>query len=352
MSIYIDQQNLLNCKVDALVNTVNCVGIMGKGIALQFKQRWPENFKAYASACKKGEVKIGKMFTYMLNGNDKPNFIINFPTKIHWRNKSELSYITEGLDDLIKVIKDFNIKSIAIPALGCGNGNLDWNIVYPIIKEKLAPLANLVEFHIFEPDSKYSTISEELEFPKLTIGRALLIHLVTFYHDELDFSISKAELQKLGYFAKESGYKEMNALQFEKGMEGPYSAHIENFVNEMVPEYLQIISDDSQDNNIEAADKVAQKSSAMLETDNIALSSFDNVKELISGYTHPYGMELLSSVHWVAKHESCQTDEEIVTAIHNWGGENHPEWSKRKQILLEKGDILEAVELMRSKKWI
>lgn len=352
MSIYIDKQNLLNCKVDALVNTVNCVGIMGKGIALQFKQRWPENFKAYASACKTGDVKIGKMFSFNLNNADKPNFIINFPTKVHWKNKSELSYITEGLDDLIKVIRELKIKSIAIPALGCGNGNLDWDIVFPIIKEKLAPLAAEVELHIFEPDSKYSRLGQEMEFPKLTIGRALLIHLITFYHDELDFSISTAELQKLGYFAKESGYQNLKSVEFDKDMEGPYSKHIDNFAKEMVPEYLQIISDDTQENSIEAIDQVAHKSSAMLEGNESALHAYDKIKDLISGYTHPYGMELLSSVHWAVKHENCKTEDDVINAIYNWGGAEHPEWSNRKKTLMSEHDIKEVVNLMQNKHWL
>lgn len=358
MTIQIDNNDLTNCKVDALVNTVNCVGIMGKGIALQFKNKWPENFKSYEKACKNNQVQIGKMFVFHASSMlDKPNYIINFPTKKHWRNKSELSYIVDGLDDLVKVIKELQIKSVAIPALGCGLGGLDWNIVFPIIKEKLTPLLSDVEIHVFQPNSEYTMLNNliEQEFPKLTIGRALLIHLITFYQ-ELKYTITVLEMQKLAYFIKESGYQNYDKVIFTKELDGPTSTNIDNFINTMSPEYLnkELISEDEEQKeyDIVIVDKVAHKSSAMLESNEEALIVYDRVKQLIDGYTHPYGMELLSSVHWVVKHEKKTELNDIISAIYSWGDNEHPDWSKRKKILISETDIETAVNRLKEYKWI
>jgi O-acetyl-ADP-ribose deacetylase (regulator of RNase III) len=128
-------ENMVMYSMRAVDNTVNCVGIMGKGIALQFKQKWPENFKAYDKACKAKEVHLGKMLLHELGTlAGKPHYIINFPTKDHWRGKSQIQFIEDGLKDLVAVIKQHNIRSIAIPPLGCGNGGLNWNEVRPLIE--------------------------------------------------------------------------------------------------------------------------------------------------------------------------------------------------------------------------
>ena len=139
--IYFKQTNLLQSDAEALVNTVNIVGIMGKGIALQFRETFDLNFKLYQKACKAGEVKIGKMFTTETGQLTGTKYIINFPTKTNWRSNTKLEYISAGLDDLVKVIREKDISSIALPPLGCGNGGLDWKDVRPLIEAKLLPLS-------------------------------------------------------------------------------------------------------------------------------------------------------------------------------------------------------------------
>lgn len=116
--------NLLDAEADALVNTVNTVGVMGKGIALQFKRAFPENYKAYKRACDQGAVELGQMFIWDAGAlaGDGPRYVINFPTKKHWRSKSKLSDIRAGLDDLVRQLKDLSINSVAVPPLGCGHG--------------------------------------------------------------------------------------------------------------------------------------------------------------------------------------------------------------------------------------
>ena len=135
------QGNLLDSHVDAVVNTVNTVGVMGKGIALMFKERFPENFRAYAAACKAKGVRVGEMFVQPSAELAGPRWIINFPTKQDWRQASRIEWIESGLIALKKVIREKGIRSIALPPLGCGNGGLEWSQVRPLIEAILADLA-------------------------------------------------------------------------------------------------------------------------------------------------------------------------------------------------------------------
>jgi O-acetyl-ADP-ribose deacetylase (regulator of RNase III) len=142
--------NLLEAQVDALVNTVNCVGVMGKGLALQFKQVFPENFTAYPRACGRGEVQPGRMFVFATGNLTPPKFIINFPTKRHWKMKSSLQDVADGLDALLNIIRTNHITSIAIPPLGCGLGGLDWQVVRKLIETKFDSF-DPVRILIYEP---------------------------------------------------------------------------------------------------------------------------------------------------------------------------------------------------------
>jgi O-acetyl-ADP-ribose deacetylase (regulator of RNase III) len=153
------QGNLLDARVEALVNTVNTVGVMGKGIALMFKERFPENFSAYAIACKADEVRVGRMFVQAGVELDGPRWIINFPTKKHWRHPTQIEWIDAGLVDLKNVIQSKGIRSIALPALGCGNGGLEWSDVRPKIEAVLGDLEN-VEVVVFEPAATFQNVSK------------------------------------------------------------------------------------------------------------------------------------------------------------------------------------------------
>jgi O-acetyl-ADP-ribose deacetylase (regulator of RNase III) len=146
--------NLLDAKVEAVVNTVNTVGVMGKGIALMFKERFPKNYQEYLVASKSGAVQIGKMFVSATDELSGPKWVINFPTKKHWRNPSKIEWVREGLEALKEVIREKRITSIAIPPLGCGNGGLNWSNVRPLIQEYLNDLTD-VEIIIYEPTEEY-----------------------------------------------------------------------------------------------------------------------------------------------------------------------------------------------------
>ncbi len=170
--------DLLTADVDALVNTVNCVGVMGKGIALQFKRRYPSVFKAYEQACKRGEVKIGQMFVVSTEQLSGPRFVINFPTKKHWRSPSNLEYIEQGLISLGEAIRQHGITSIAIPPLGAGSGGLDWAVVEPTIVRALGNLDD-VDIRIYAPTHAHSVAGATNV--RMTWGRAILIDLLESY---------------------------------------------------------------------------------------------------------------------------------------------------------------------------
>jgi O-acetyl-ADP-ribose deacetylase (regulator of RNase III) len=143
------QGNLFDSQAEALVNAVNTVGVMGRGVALEFKHRFPENYLAYRVACKREEIFVGKMFVFETQ-LEHPCWIINFPTKQHWRNPSKFEFVRDGLEDFVRVIEAHGIKSVALPALGCGTGGLDWSTVRALIEAALEPLHHVV-FEIFEP---------------------------------------------------------------------------------------------------------------------------------------------------------------------------------------------------------
>ena len=161
--------NLMESAAQALVNTVNLEGFMGKGIAYQFKKQYPKNFDEYNSACKNGVIQIGKSLVFFEN----EKIIINFPTKDKWRSKSKIEYIRLGLMDLVQKIKQLNIKSIAIPPLGTGNGGLNWNEVRNMMIEYLKDLENC-EIFIYEPSSSPSSIGNA---PKTNINHLILLKL-------------------------------------------------------------------------------------------------------------------------------------------------------------------------------
>jgi O-acetyl-ADP-ribose deacetylase (regulator of RNase III) len=175
--------NLFNSDAEALVNTVNTHGVMGKGIALEFKKRFPANYEFYRQACEQGQVQIGKMLVFPTQSL-QPQYIINFPTKQHWRGRSKLEYIQRGLQDLVCVVQQQGIRSIALPPLGCGHGGLRWEQVKPLIEQAFASLPD-VEVQVYEPTE-----------PSLSPVQACLLHVVAVY-SEISPAPTQEELQLL-----------------------------------------------------------------------------------------------------------------------------------------------------------
>jgi len=319
--IKITSGNLLDSKVDALVNTVNCDGYMGKGIALQFKQAFSKNYKAYDKACKLGEVQPGKMFIYETQSLEDPKYIINFPTKRHWREKSRLDDIKIGLQALILDIQRYQIRSIAIPPLGCGLGGLKWSEVKPLIQAAFAQLSE-VEVLLFEPvgtpDPKKMPVRTE---KKMTVARALFIQLMKKYK-EFDYSLTLLEIQKLAYFLQEAG--EPLRLQFVKHHYGPYANNLNKVLEAMESHFTSGFGDRQTPNTkIELLTGAFEEAEAFLQKEPNAKESLERlsrVSQLIEGFETPYSMELLATVHWVAKyHEpNAKIVAEAVELVHTW----------------------------------
>jgi len=303
--------------VDAIVNTVNCVGVMGKGIALQFKKKWPANFKSYALACKNKEVKLGQMFIFELGALATPRYIINFPTKDHWRSASNIEDIESGLQNLAEQIARFDIRSIAIPPLGCGLGGLPWSKVKPLIVKYLGNIENL-EIRLFEPNDeiKASAIEVNTVKPKMTAGRAAILALLESYQS-VNYGLSKIEVQKLAYFLQEAG--ENLKLQFKKHTYGPYADALRHALNTMDGHYIQGVGDGVVESEIQPIDSALEDAKQYLATSNEDINlRIKRVSDLIEGYQSPYGVELLSTVHWVINHEGASNPNEAHQAIQQW----------------------------------
>ena len=346
MSINLVQGNLLKQEdVDAIVNTVNCVGVMGKGIALQFKNKWPANYQQYEFACKQKRVKTGKMFVYDSGGLIKPNFIINFPTKDHWRGDSKIEYIQDGLQDLIAQIRQLKIKSIAIPPLGCGNGGLEWAEVKPLIEEAFKNAPD-VEVRLFEPSGTPSAKEMEVKTtkPKMTNGRAAILKAIETYCD-VGYGLSKIEIQKLAYFLQHAG--ENLKLTFQKNTYGPYSDQLRHALNNMEGHYIVGLGDGVVESEIEPVpEAIEEAESYITNSGNNDLSErIDRMSALIDGFQSPYGMELLATVHWVATQEpSVNSVESATVAVHAW--------NSRKKQLMSPQHVNVAWSRLESQGWL
>lgn len=314
--------NLLDADVDALVNTVNTVGVMGKGVALQFKRAFPANFKAYKQACDAGEVEPGRMFIHDLGGLMRPRYIINFPTKRHWRGRSRMEDIETGLAALIEDIRRLGIESIALPPLGCGHGGLNWNMVFPLIEQALGELAD-VDVIVYEPAGAPAPqeMKDRTERPKMTIGRAAVLGLMNRYQvPGYDYLMSLLEVQKLAYFLQEAG--ERLRLKYAKHLYGPYADNLRHVLQRIEGHFILGFGDgrNAPDTALRVLPEAVLEAEEFLKTKDATLDRLGRVTELIEGFETPFGMELLSSVHWVAKHDLSGTSDrnEIAHGVHAW----------------------------------
>ena len=331
--------------VDAIVNTVNCVGVMGKGIALQFRNKWPENNRAYEAACKAREVRLGRMFVFDSGGLVKPNYIINFPTKDHWRGKSSLESIREGLKDLVAQVKRLRIRSIAVPPLGCGNGGLEWSEVRPLIEGAFAELPD-VEVRLFEPSGAPDPKSMEVKTrrPRMTAGRAAILKVLDTYR-ALEYGLSRIEVQKLAYFLQEAG--EELKLSFVKHQYGPYSEELRHALNSMEGHFIRGLGDGVVEAEIEPVeDALAEAEEFVKANGHAALEKHvERVAQLIEGFQSPYGMELLATVHWVATREAgVHTFDQVLGAVKSW--------NERKASIMQDAHLRAAWTRLSEQRWL
>lgn len=317
--ITITRGNLIETDAEALVNTVNCQGFMGRGIALQFKQAFPANFNAYARACRAGEVRPGKMFVFPTGAMVAPKYVINFPTKRHWRGKSRIEDIDAGLSALVQEVRRLGITSIAVPPLGCGLGGLDWRQVRPRIERAFSELPE-VRVTVFEPagapDARQMPVHTQR--PKMTVARALFIRLMQQY-GTMAYRLTLLEIQKLAYFLQEAG--EPLRLKYEEGFYGPYAPNLNKVLEALEGHFTRGYGDSQKpDVEIELLPGAADEAERFLSGNESLCRRLDHVANLIDGFETPYGMELLSSVHWVAGRRTppADTTEKAIEAVHGW----------------------------------
>lgn len=320
--------DLLLANVEALVNTVNTVGVMGKGVALQFKDAFPQNFHAYQAACKRGEVQIGKMFVTETGRFDGPRWIINFPTKKEWRHPSKLEYVRSGLSDLVQVVHDRGIKSIALPPLGCGYGGLDWTQVRQAIEEALVDLPD-VEVVVFQPTDRYQATPKRSGVEELTPARAMLVDVIRRY-SVLGFECTNLEVQKLAYFLQRilrgMGLDDPLRLKFGPNKYGPYADALRHMLDGLDGSYLHCqkrLHDAGPLDPIQLdLDRLPKVEEYVSSGPGAAyLGALERLDKLIDGFQSPYLMELLSSVDWLlAERDGRATAQELVAGIGAWPG--------------------------------
>lgn len=312
--------SILTEDAEALVNTVNCVGVMGRGIALQFKNAFPANYKAYEAACKRGEVVPGRMYVYETGEMINPRYIINFPTKRHWKGKSRLEDIEAGLNALKQEIRDRGIRSIAIPPLGCGLGGLDWRVIKPRIESALSELLELKAI-VYEPQGypDESKGNPSTEVPRMTPGRAALVSLIERYlRGFLDPFITLLEVHKLMYFLQEAG--EPLRLSYVKAEYGPYAENLRHVLH-AIEGHLTVGYQDGGDvpgKRISLVPVALDDSSRFLSGKPDTQKRIERVAELVEGFETPFGLELLSTVHWVMRKEGALTSDEVINSIYSW----------------------------------
>ncbi|MCW2691226.1 MAG: hypothetical protein JWR37_6116 [Mycobacterium sp.] len=321
--------DLLEADTEALINTVNGVGVMGQGIALQFKRRFPAMFTAYEKACKRDEVTIGKMLVAETGQLDGPKYIINFPTKKHWRAPSNLAYIDAGLVDLVRVLRELKINSVAVPPLGVGNGGLLWSDVEPRLVSVFHQISD-VEAVIYPPSDGARAI-EGVKGLQMTWGRAVMLEAVRRYLQqrramepwEDPEGVSHLEVQKLMYFANDA--EPSLALDFAPGRYGPYSERVRHLLQGMEGAFTAGLGDGSAkvlaNDPISLTTRGADALAEYLATDPTASrvsAAVDSVLRIIEGFEGPYGVELLASTHWVATREGAKEPATAATAVRKW----------------------------------
>lgn len=313
--------NLLAARVEAMVNTVNTVGVMGKGIALQFKMNFPDNFRAYVAACEREEVEIGKMFVTKTNRMDGLQYIINFPTKKHWKQPSKLEYIQAGLIDLKRILLENNIGSIALPPLGCGNGGLDWAVVKPLIQDALGNLP--VSVIVFEPSEAVKKVLDaenSRQEVKLTPARAMMLSLLYHYRGLGEYA-SEFAAEKLMYFLQRMGETQLK-LDFQKHYYGPYSGKVRHVLHALNGAYLSEFSQKDARPfqplplRMERQPEVfafLHENTGPAEQERLA-----RVQALLEGFQSPAGLELLATLDYLIEEHKTFDYALIFSMLKNW----------------------------------
>jgi len=312
--------DILAADAEALVNTVNCVGIMGRGVALQFKRMFPQNFKVYEARCKRNKMQPGEVFVFETSEALRPRYIINFPTKRHWRGKSRIEDIESGLASLAQEIRARNIQSIAIPPLGSGLGGLNWADVRARMQAALQGLDD-VQITVFEPGGgpADARANRSTTVPEMTAGRAALVGLLERYlRGLLDPFVTLLEAHKLMYFMQAAG--EPLNLKFAKGTHGPYAENLRHVLaaieGHMIVGYVD--GGDAPDKQLELVPGAVEDARAFLDSSPDTRARFHRVADLVEGFESSFGLELLSTAHWIVDRENTRDIAAIEKRFYHW----------------------------------
>jgi len=326
--IHFTHGNLLDARAEALVNTVNEVGVMGKGIALMFKEAFPGPSKAYVEASKQKRVRVGHV---LLSANDAlsgPRWIIHFPTKTHWRYPSKMEWIRSGLQDLVGEVREHGIRSIALPPLGCGSGGLEWAQVRREIEVAFDGLPD-VDVTVYEPSSAYLNAPKRAGVEELTPARALIAELVRRY-STVGLDCTNLEVQKLAWFLQRSildlGIANPLRLNFKANKYGPYADNLRHLLNELDGSYLHCekrLADAGPYDAIWFDPERRDTVTRYLDSSDArpVAPALERTTALIAGFESPLGMELLATVDWLLheKHSDASL-EGVKKGLGTWPG--------------------------------
>jgi O-acetyl-ADP-ribose deacetylase (regulator of RNase III) len=323
--------NILESNAQALINTVNTVGVMGKGIALQFRKAYPNNYKAYAEACKREEIKVGELFVFRDSNFDSgEKIVINFPTKKDWRKPSEYIYIENGLDDLIRVIEENKIRSIAIPPLGAGNGGLEWEKVKKIIEQKLNHLQ--IDIYVYEPTSQIKEYLKN-ERVKLTDARALLLYILYDLVRNGEY-VSEFSSEKICYFLQRFGGKKYFKLEFSPNFYGPYSGKVRFVLNALNGSYIMGYSDMNK-KPFEPLTLVAdgyQLVKSHVESNSELVDITAKTIAFLNGFYSDFALELLSSIDYIIGEQKTFDKQTVTQKLEEWNDRKRSLFSNPKYI--------------------
>ncbi|MEZ3436532.1 MAG: macro domain-containing protein [Lachnospiraceae bacterium] len=321
--------NMFECNADCLINTVNCEGFMGKGVAYQFKMRFPENNKSYIKACKSGELTVGKVHYYIEEGIT----IINFPTKNKWRENSKMEYIENGMSFFVELLPRLNVKKIAIPPLGCGNGGLIWAEVKEVIESKIASLSDKYDFVIFEPYSSYKAIPKNP--PQVSVSGLVLLDI------RLNLKkFNRIRLQKTGYFM--NLFLEEDYFKFDKWKYGPYS-HSIDIVARNIKEYQEYYGIDNSQTTFEHIYQVICSEKVDNKFKNLHMA-VEKAAEYVNGIQTDKKLEGAATVLYLVQNGVPKNKMQLVDEFKGWSEDKAKRFSDK--YILECIDYLEETSMI------
>ena len=347
--------DLFASKAQTLVNTVNCVGVMGKGVALEFKKRFPEMFEDYVKRCRAGLVKLGEPYLYR---NLVGPWILNFPTKHHWRSVSSLSSIVQGLRYLVAHYKEWGITSLAVPPLGCGHGQLEWRVVGPTLYRYLNSMDIPVELY-----APYGTPGEQLavdflsgatrsedsappEKQRLTPALVALVEILARIEREpYHWPVGRTMFQKIAYFATMSGLP--TGLSYRRASYGPFSDDVKQLITRLVNNGLVFEESVGQKLVIKPGRTYKDAISAFHESLEQWNGTLDKIVDLFLRL-NTREAEIAATVHFTANQLICErqraTEQDVLDEVRRW--------KQRRRPPLEDEEVAVAIRSLNAMKWI